>query len=87
MKSIVKILFMILAITLFAACTKSGCDDCLYQKQEFCKAIAEVNCNSAYLTNNIEQLTRACGSSDATSFISTTTQNCTQGTLTCPQCE
>ena len=87
MKLNLLILSMILIIVFFTACTKSGCDDCIYQKQEFCKAIAEVNCNSAYLTNNIEQLTRACGSSDATSFISITTQNCTQGTLTCPQCE
>ncbi len=87
MRILIGLISLSLILFVFSGCTKSGCDDCIYQKQEFCKAIAEVNCNSAYLTNNIEQLTRACGSNDATSFISTTTQNCTQGTLTCPQCE
>jgi hypothetical protein len=77
----------VIAFSVVTGCTEAGCDDCVYQKQEFCKAMSQVNCNSAYLTNNIEQLTRACGNADASSFISTTTQNCTQGTLTCPQCE
>jgi hypothetical protein len=68
-------------------CAKAGCDDCVYQKQEFCKAMFQVNCNSVYLTDNIDLLVRACGNDDATSFISSTTQNCQQGNLTCPQCE
>jgi hypothetical protein len=74
-------------MSVFTGCAKSGCEDCLYQKQEFCKALSQVGCNSVYLTDNIDQLNKACGNSEATSFISTTTQNCAQGTLTCPQCE
>jgi hypothetical protein len=81
------VIVLIVCAFVFTGCAKSGCDDCVYQKQEFCKALSEVNCNSAYLTNNMDQLRKACGKDEANSFISTTTQNCMQGTLTCPQCE
>jgi hypothetical protein len=85
-RNITGILFLLLCLP-FTACKKAGCNDCVYQKQEFCKALMQVNCNSVYLTDNIDYLIKACGNNDATSFISTTTQNCTQGNLTCPQCE
>jgi hypothetical protein len=87
MKRSLIILSMIICIAVFTGCNKSGCDECLNQKEQFCTALSTVNCNSVYLTDNIDQLTRACGKDEATSFISTTTHNCNQGTLTCPQCE
>jgi hypothetical protein len=78
---------MFIGYSLLIGCTKAGCDDCLYQKQEFCNTMAQVNCNSAYLTDNIDQLTRSCGKDDANSFISATTKSCTHDSLTCPKCE
>ena len=78
---------LFLLILSFYGCAKGGCGDCIYQKQEFCKAMFQVNCNSIYLTDNIDLLVKACGNDEATSYISSATQNCQLGTLTCPQCE
>jgi len=87
MKALTGIISMFICISVFTGCNKSSCDDCLTQKQEFCNALSQAGCNSALLTDNLDQLTRACGSSEAQSFISTTTKDCAKGTLTCPQCE
>ncbi|MCK9612301.1 MAG: hypothetical protein PHR81_01095 [Bacteroidales bacterium] len=72
----------------FAGCNKSGCDDCVQQKHQFCIALYETNCNSAFLTTYIDNLIKACGTDEANNYISVTTQQCTQGTLDCPdECE
>lgn len=81
------LIFLMITGCFFSSCTESGCDDCTFQKQEFCRNLMEVNCNSAFLTNNIDQLNKACGKDEAESFISTTTHDCAQGTLSCPLCE
>ena len=76
-----------LALILFTRCAKSGCDDCKLQKEEFCKAIQDVNCNSAFLTTNIDNLIKSCGKTEAQHYIDTAAQNCTAGKLTCTTCE
>ena len=87
MKLIIMLIAVVISSYLLTGCAKSGCDDCSYQKQQFCNAMSEYSCNGAALTDNIDQLTKACGSSDASDFISTTTKSCTAGNLTCPQCQ
>ncbi len=80
--SLVIIFFFCLIV--FSACSKSGCDDCTYQKQEFCKGMFDVNCNGAFLTTNIDNMTKSCGKDETNNYIDTATQNCKAGTLVCP---
>lgn len=85
MKNLIIITVFFCFAVFFAGCSKSKCDECTTQKREFCLMMFEVNCNSAYLTTNIDNLVRACGQSEANNYISTSTSGCTQGTLVCPE--
>lgn len=76
----------ILLCIILLSCNKSGCDDCTAQKQEFCRILKENNCNSAAMTNYIDQLTTGCGKDEADAFIRKSTGECTSGTLICPDC-
>ena len=76
-----------LALIFFTRCAKSGCDNCKIMKEEYCKAMRDMNCNSAFLTTNMDNLLKACGKSDAESYRDSAILNCTNGTLTCTSCE
>lgn len=77
----------LLLILILSGCTKTGCDDCTYQKAEFCKAMYDVNCNSAFLTTNIDNLIKSCGKDEADKYIDSSTKDCTQGKLECISCD
>ncbi|HNW70287.1 MAG TPA: hypothetical protein PKI01_07790 [Bacteroidales bacterium] len=85
MKNLILIVTAACLSFLFSGCDKSGCDNCMVQKREFCLMMMQVNCNSAVLTTNIDYLVQACGQEEANNYISATTQSCTNGTLVCPE--
>ena len=86
MRKLISILFAVAAITT-ASCTKSSCDDCTQRKREFCIALREYGCNSAALTQYIDEMARYCGQSQTDQYISEATLQCTQGTIVCPECQ